>query len=134
MVGFIRISFLTAERGITIKTTDHAHTMHLHLPNWPAQLIVAAAFLLMIGVAPNWFAWANWRWLTTLDALTYPLYPLPRARVRRLDDDPRTRQTRPGRQPGATEAALGGSSSRVASWAPSDVQVAPRMALFQEMA
>ncbi|MDI1462251.1 acyltransferase [Catellatospora sp. KI3] len=49
-----------------------AENLHRFYP--PLVAIITAFFLIMIGVALGKFSWVRWSWLTTVGALTYPLY------------------------------------------------------------
>jgi peptidoglycan/LPS O-acetylase OafA/YrhL len=41
---------------------------------WPAQAVVTGCFLIIIALALGWFNWVRGRWITTLGAMTYPIY------------------------------------------------------------
>ncbi|MEU1780744.1 acyltransferase [Streptomyces abikoensis] len=80
--GIVLISFLLAELQVSRRvlrlgydTTNVHHAIHV----WPAQLIIATAFLFMTMLALGWFNRIQWRWLTTAGAMTYPLYLLHQA-------------------------------------------------------
>jgi peptidoglycan/LPS O-acetylase OafA/YrhL len=45
-------------------------------PNWPAVILVTAAYAIMILLALHVFDRVNWRGLTVLGAISYPLYLL----------------------------------------------------------
>ena len=72
--GIIGFSWLISQHSITTINHSHVQELQLNLPNWGAQLLVTVYFVLMIGIALGWFSWIRWRWLTTVGALTYPLY------------------------------------------------------------
>jgi peptidoglycan/LPS O-acetylase OafA/YrhL len=46
------------------------------VPLWPAVLIIAVAYLLLIAIALGRLDRLDWRWLTLAGALTYPYYLL----------------------------------------------------------
>ncbi|MFD9123866.1 acyltransferase family protein [Kitasatospora sp. NPDC059571] len=46
------------------------------MSEWAMVAVIAAFYLLMAGVALDWFRAVDWRWLTTAGAVTYPLYLL----------------------------------------------------------
>nr|BFE67101.1 hypothetical protein GCM10020092_004020 [Actinoplanes digitatis] len=73
------MSFLLAEYSVkqrvanlepVVTNVDHP------IAAWPAQVIVAAAFLFMTLLALGKFSGIQWRWLTTAGILTYPVYLL----------------------------------------------------------
>ncbi|WP_253195611.1 acyltransferase [Streptomyces sp. JHA26] len=51
------------------------HVGH-NIPSWGVPIVLTVFFVLMAGVALNWFRRITWRWLPTAGALTYPLYLL----------------------------------------------------------
>ncbi|GID98346.1 hypothetical protein Adi01nite_77580 [Amorphoplanes digitatis] len=77
--GVLGMSFLLAEYSVkqrvanlepVVTNVDHP------IAAWPAQVIVAAAFLFMTLLALGKFSGIQWRWLTTAGILTYPVYLL----------------------------------------------------------
>ncbi|AUG79182.1 Putative acyltransferase [Kitasatospora sp. MMS16-BH015] len=79
LVGITLISFVLAEYQVSHRVArlgyDTTNVDH-RIAAWPAQLIVAAAFLLLTLIALGVFDRIQWRWLSTAGALTYPLYLL----------------------------------------------------------
>jgi peptidoglycan/LPS O-acetylase OafA/YrhL len=67
--GIAAVNWLLGQHAIVEK--------NLHAPHRPAWAIIAVitfGFVAVALVALGKLAWANWRWLTTAGALTYPFY------------------------------------------------------------
>jgi peptidoglycan/LPS O-acetylase OafA/YrhL len=45
-------------------------------PTWPGIVVITLAYVLVLAIALGWLNRVRWRWLTTVGALTYPLYLL----------------------------------------------------------
>ncbi|GAA2898272.1 acyltransferase [Actinoplanes cyaneus] len=41
---------------------------------WPAQVIMTGCFVVIIALALGWLDWVRGKWITTLGAMTYPIY------------------------------------------------------------
>ncbi|MBV2355960.1 acyltransferase [Streptomyces sp. J2-1] len=72
--GIVGVSFLigqhTAVRGLW---HPGGHPEFVRHP-WVIVLIVALAYATVAAVALGWTRWADWPWLVTAGALTYPFY------------------------------------------------------------
>jgi len=73
LVGF---SFLAGCRASEPTYRFVAANSAYALPEWGMTAVLAVFYLLMAGVALDWFRRIDWRWLSTAGAVTYPLYLL----------------------------------------------------------
>lgn len=74
--GILTVSFALAVPVTLRKHLRVQREVGHELPQWVTVAILAACFLVMIGVALGWFGWLRGRWLTVIGATTYPLYLL----------------------------------------------------------
>ncbi|MFF4739082.1 acyltransferase family protein [Streptomyces sp. NPDC001262] len=80
--GIVLFSFVLAELQVSrrvLRLQYDTTNVHHTIPAWPAQLVVAGAFLFMTLLALGVFNRIQWRWLTVAGAMTYPLYLLHQA-------------------------------------------------------
>jgi peptidoglycan/LPS O-acetylase OafA/YrhL len=73
LVGF---SFLAGCRAVLPTYRFVAAHAEYPVPEWAVFALLAVFYLLMAGVALDWFRRIDWRWLSTAGAVTYPLYLL----------------------------------------------------------
>lgn len=73
--GIVISCWLLSMFAVQQRIADNRKPMvELSLAWWPAQLLVTVFFLLMLALAFGWFDRIRARWLTTLGAMTYPIY------------------------------------------------------------
>ncbi|GII20568.1 acyltransferase family protein [Planosporangium mesophilum] len=68
--------YLLGHLRLSNKLADMTEATGAHGSPWVVGGLLLTFYLLILGVAFGGFAWANWGWLTTAGALTYPLYLL----------------------------------------------------------
>ncbi|WP_405012608.1 acyltransferase family protein [Kitasatospora sp. NBC_01539] len=73
LVGF---TFLAGCRAVLPTYRFVAAQAGYPVPEWGLVAVLAVFYLLMAGVALDWFRGVDWRWLPTAGAVTYPLYLL----------------------------------------------------------
>ncbi|WP_431679374.1 acyltransferase family protein [Kitasatospora sp. KL5] len=73
LVGF---TFLAGCRAVLPTYRFVAAQAGYPVPEWGVVALLAVFYLLMAGVALDWFRAVDWRWLATAGAVTYPLYLL----------------------------------------------------------
>jgi hypothetical protein len=74
--SIITVCYVLGQVRLTNKLGDMAKATGAHGSPWVLGGLLLAFYLLVIAVALGLFSWANWGWLTTAGALTYPLYLL----------------------------------------------------------
>lgn len=77
--GFVAVSYALSLLAATERIKDRVDMLGIaHFPAPPEAVIVAVTliFASMAAVSLGWLRWLRWRALTTLGALTYPLYLL----------------------------------------------------------
>ncbi|MER5777449.1 acyltransferase [Streptomyces sp. NPDC002039] len=73
--GIVGCQFLLAQNYIRGRmATNLGSELGDRLPIWPAQLIIAIGFLVMAAIALGWLDRIQWSRLSTIGAITYPLY------------------------------------------------------------
>ncbi|MBO1334813.1 acyltransferase [Streptomyces sp. VRA16 Mangrove soil] len=72
--SIVGVSFLLGQRYSVTALWHPGPQGDFHRNPYVIQLIVALSFLAVAAVALGWLRWANWRWLSTAGALTYPFY------------------------------------------------------------
>jgi peptidoglycan/LPS O-acetylase OafA/YrhL len=76
--GIIAVNWTVAVYRMYPVQAAHARLLGDAAPaaTWPALVVITAAFVFLLAIASGWFARVEWKWLTTLGALTYPTYLL----------------------------------------------------------
>ncbi|OIJ64226.1 acyltransferase [Streptomyces mangrovisoli] len=72
--GIVGMSLLLGQRYSVTALWHPGMHGDFHRDPHVIELIVTLAFASVAVVAVGWTHWANWRWLTTAGALTYPFY------------------------------------------------------------
>lgn len=73
--GIVGCQFLLAQNYIRGRmVTNLGSELGERLAIWPAQLIITIGFLAMAAIAVGRLDRIQWRWLSTVGAITYPLY------------------------------------------------------------
>ncbi|MFE9447176.1 acyltransferase family protein [Streptomyces sp. NPDC006739] len=72
--GIVGVSWLLGQYTATRGLWHPGSQGPVHRDPHVILLIVTLAFAAVAAVALGWTRWANWRWLTTAGALTYPFY------------------------------------------------------------
>jgi peptidoglycan/LPS O-acetylase OafA/YrhL len=74
--GILAASFVLSVPAALYRTGLEATPGSVAPPRWPAVVLLAVCFLLVIAVALGWLHRVRGRWLVVLGATTYPLYLL----------------------------------------------------------
>ncbi|MEU9802609.1 acyltransferase [Streptomyces sp. NPDC051000] len=73
--GIVGCQFLLAQHYIRGRMAINlGPELAERLQIWPVQLVIAVGFLTMAAIALGWLDRIQWRWLSTVGAITYPLY------------------------------------------------------------
>lgn len=73
--GIVGISWLIGQH-YAVARLWHPASVHAfsYRGSFPIMLVVTFGYAAVMAIALGWLRWANWRWLTTAGALTYPFY------------------------------------------------------------
>ena len=74
--GIIALSYLSALHLIEGDREAESGVMGWQIPWWSVAVVLTCFYALMALVALGKLNWVRWKWLTTLGALTYPVYLL----------------------------------------------------------
>jgi peptidoglycan/LPS O-acetylase OafA/YrhL len=74
-LAIVAASFVLAVPSVRFRATLEAFHGEV-VQSWPAVVLLAVCFLLIVAVALGWLSWVRGRWLVVVGATTYPLYLL----------------------------------------------------------
>lgn len=66
--------WVLAQHQVAARVVEGSRLTGAHLSWNGGVILITVFFLAVLAVALGWLDWANWRWLTVLGTLTYPLY------------------------------------------------------------
>ncbi|MCY0923824.1 acyltransferase [Streptomyces sp. H27-G5] len=73
--GIVGCQFLLAQHYVRGRmVTNLGARLTEQLPAWPARIVIAVGFLAMAAIALGLLDRIQWSWLSTVGAITYPLY------------------------------------------------------------
>ncbi|WP_436526900.1 acyltransferase family protein [Actinoplanes sp. HUAS TT8] len=73
--GIVVCCWALAMFAVEHRVTENMRSMGRNdLAWWPAQVVITGCFLVIIALALGWLNWVRGGWITTLGAMTYPIY------------------------------------------------------------
>ncbi|MER5637500.1 acyltransferase [Kitasatospora sp. NPDC002227] len=72
--GIVVMQFLLAQQAIMFNFRHEMRDLNYTVPEWPVMVILTVMFAVMALLALGKLSWVRGKWLTTLGALTFPLY------------------------------------------------------------